>query len=330
MKRLHVLYIPHPIDGVNETWGDVTIATISAGHDVRIFERGQPAAPQFEGAEAVVDLGGNMSGELVEFAGHAGVRYVQAQTNGLDHVEVEAILASGMTLAHCPGNLSAVALAESAMMFILNLAHVYGEGQRNFDAGVCYFPIGRELVGLKLAIIGFGASGQELARRARPFGLKILAIDVRPIEQDVLDELQPEFLGSPDALDRVIGDCNFLSVHLHLTDATHHVIDARRIGLMKRTACVINVARGALIDEQALYEALSAGRIGGAGLDAFAEEPPDPTRPVYQLPNVYVSPHIAGSTDGTARKRAQFAADNLDRFARGEPLVAQVTGRENL
>jgi D-3-phosphoglycerate dehydrogenase len=118
--------------------------------------------------------------------------------------------------------------------------------------------------------------------------------------------------------------CDFISVHLHLTAKTRHIIDERRIELMKPTACIINVARGDLIDEEALHQALMEGRIGGAGLDAFAQEPPDITLPVYQLPNVCVTPHTAGSTDGTSRKRALFAAENLDRYARGEAVLARV------
>jgi phosphoglycerate dehydrogenase-like enzyme len=181
-----------------------------------------------------------------------------------------------------------------------------------------------ELDGRSLGIVGLGASGRQLAHRARAFGMRILAIDIRPIEEDVLAKLQPEFIGDAADLDQVVADCDFLSLHLPLTASTRHTLDARRIGLMKPTACVINVARGALVDEQALHQALLEQRIGGAGLDAFADEPPDPSRPVYQLPNVYVTPHIAGSTDGTSRKRAAFAADNLDRYARNEEIVARV------
>ena len=95
---------------------------------------------------------------------------------------------------------------------------------------------------------------------------------------------------------------------------------------MKPTACLINVARGGLVDEEAMVRALMEGKIGGAGLDAFAQEPPDQTLPVYQLPNVYVSPHTGGSSDGTSRNRANFAADNLDRYARGDEVLARVVG----
>ena len=325
MRRLKLLYMPHPVAEIQTPWGDDVIEAVGKRHDLHRFDRQQPIEPQFENVEAVVDLGGNISAKLVNVAAKAGVKFIQAQTNGLDHVEVDQILGTGMMLAHCPGELSSVALAESAMMFMLILAGRYKEGLTNFEQGKIFFPTGIALQGRTLGIVGFGASGQELARRAKAFSMSISAVDIRPIEQAILDEIQPEFLGGSDDLDRVVSECDFLSVHLHLTSQTRHIIDARRIALMKPTACLINVARGGLVDEQALYQALMEGRIGGAGLDAFAQEPPDQTLPVYQLPNVYVSPHTGGSSDGTSRNRAQFAADNLDRYAQGEDVLARVS-----
>ena len=270
-------------------------------------------------------MGGNLEKELAPIAANAGVKYIHASTNGLDHVEVSAILNSGMTLTHAPGELSSVSLAEGAMMFILMLAHRYGDARENFAQGKIFLPMGIEVQGRKLAIVGFGNSGQQLAKRAKAFGMEVMGIDVRPIEQEVIDEIKPDSLGGSADLDRVISECDFLSVHLHLTDETRHIIDARRIGLMKPTAFIVNVARGGLIDEDALYQALLDKRIGGAGLDAFAEEPPEFELPVYQLPNVFVQPHTVSGTDGTSRKRAVFALENLNRYAQGEELHAQVT-----
>lgn len=324
MRQLNVLYLPHPLDEVNVAWGRDLLMALGDHHDLRVFDRDLPAEPQFEDVEAIVDVGGNIRAEWVQIAKNSGVKFLQVQTNGLDHVEVDKIRDSGMMLAHCPGELSSVALAEGAMMFILMLAHRHGDAQRNFAAGKVFFPMGMELVDRKLGIVGFGASGQDLARRAKAFGMQILAVDIRPIEPEVLDEIQPDILSGPDALDRLMAESDFISVHLHLTAKTRHIIDDRRIKLMRPTACIINVARGELIDEDAMYQALLDGRIGGAGLDAFTQEPPDPTRPVYQLPNVCVTPHTVGSTDGTSRKRALFAAENLDRYARGEEVLARV------
>jgi phosphoglycerate dehydrogenase-like enzyme len=303
-----------------DPWSSDIIEACGRNHDLRIFDPKKPAAPQFEGFEAIVDFGGNCTPGQIDQAVAAGVKFIQAQTTGLDHVHVDHVRSSGIRMAHCPGTLSAVALAETAMMYILMLAHRFRESDKNFNEKVLYVPVGLELDRRTLSIIGFGASGVELARRAKPFGMRIEAIDVRKIDDDILDELQPDFIGGPDDVDRVISEADYLSVHLHLNDETRHIIDARRIGLMKSSACMINVARGALVDEAAMRDALLNGRLGGAGLDVFEQEPPDPTLPVYKLPNVIATPHNSGTTDGTSRNRARFAAENLDRFAQGQEL----------
>ena len=318
MKRLKVLYLPLP--NIDPLWQEEVVEAVSPGHDLAIYDSGKPLAEQFAGVEAVLDTGGSV-GTRQMYDAARDARLWQIIGTGLDHIDIAYMKTRGFAIANCPGQFSSVGLAECAMMYILMLARRFHETQANFEAGVMHKPTGTELEGKVLGIIGFGSSGQELARRARPFGMRIQAVDVRPIEPSVLAELQPESIGSPSDIDRLTRESDFLSLHLHLTPETRHIIDARRIALMKPSACIINVARGALVDEAAMHEALLNGRIGGAGLDVFAQEPPDPTLPVYGLPNVVVTPHVSGGTDGTARKRAAAAAANLDRIARGlEPL----------
>ena len=103
MRRLKVLFLPHPLEEVNNNWGMDLITAIDPHHDLRIFDSSKASEPQFENIEAVVDMGGNIGKELAQVAANAGVKYLHASTNGLDHVEVSAILESGMTLPHCPG-----------------------------------------------------------------------------------------------------------------------------------------------------------------------------------------------------------------------------------
>jgi phosphoglycerate dehydrogenase-like enzyme len=318
MRRLRVLYLPQL--HIDALWQDEVVAAVSPRHDLAIYDHTKPLAPQFAGVEAVLDTGGSV-GTRPMYDAAQDAKLWQVLGTGLDHVDIAYMKTRGFAIANCPGQFSCVGLAECAMLYMLMLARRFQEAAAGFRSGVLYRPIGRELEGQVLGIIGFGASGQELGRRARAFGMRLWAVDVRPIEPAILDELRPEIMASPDDLDRVVAGSDFLSLHLHLTPATRHTIDARRLALMKPSACLINVARGALVDEAALYEALLAGRIGGAGLDVFAQEPPDPTLPVYSLPNVVTTPHIAGVTNGTARRRAAAAAENLDRIAQGlEPL----------
>ena len=134
-------------------------------------------------------------------------------------------------------------------------------------------------------------------------------------------------MGYTSDLDKILSTCDFISLHLHLNKDTHHIIDSRRINLMKPTTFIINVARGGLINEDALYKALLGHRIAGAGLDAFAKEPPDFTHPVYKLPNVLVQPHTVANTDGTMQKRAAFCIDNLVRYAEGKNLIGLISNR---
>ena len=318
MRRLKVLLLQ--MESMFEPWGADVIEAVGDRHDLALLDPGRPLEEQFAGVEAVIDQGGSVSTRAMMDAA-VSARLWQLLGTGFDHFDLEYVKSKRIPAANCPGPFSGTALAEMAMMFILMLARRYREGERRFREGELYQPLSHELEGRTLGIIGFGASGQELARRARPFGLRVVGLDVRPIEAEVLQELGAELVLGEDRLDEVVAASDYLSLHLHLNDSTRHLIDARRLALMKPSACLINVARGALVDEAAMAEALLDGRLGGAGLDVFGKEPPDPADPVYALPNVVVTPHIAGVTAETSRKRAACAAGNVDRVAAGlEPL----------
>ena len=321
-EKLKVLFLPHPLDpSMFIPWGEDVVAAVGDRHDLRILDYNQSIASQFEGIEAVIDHGGAAGTREMADVAAGKVRLWQILGTGIDHFDMDYWRAKKIPVANCPGTFSAVALAECAMMFILMLARQYPITQANLKAGEMYKPMGLELEGLKLGIVGFGASGTELARRALPFGMRILAIDIREVGADEIREFGVEFAGKPEDLDKVLAESDVVSLHLHLNDETRHTIDARRLRLMKPSAFLINVARGALVDEATLEAALVAGQIGGAGLDAFSQEPPDMSSPVFSLPNVIATPHVSGGTDGTSRKRAQVSAENVDRVAAGlEPL----------
>ena len=313
MRSLKVMLLP--LKRHFQPWCDDVIQAIGDNsHQLSVFDPSKPISTQFDGIDVVIDHGGSVgTRRMMDVSTSA--RLWQILGTGFDHFDLEYIRGLKIPVANCPGQFSSAALAESAMMFILMLARRYRKSADNFASGVLYQPLGSELANQSLGIIGLGASGQELARRAKAFGMKILVIDVRVIEPQILAELQPDFMGSPSDIDQIISEVDFLSLHLHLNSETRHIIDARRIALMKPTAYLINVARGGLVDEQALYQALVNGKLGGSGLDVFTEEPPNPQAPVFQLPNVVVTPHVAGATYQTSRQRAACAAQNVDRIA---------------
>ena len=321
MRRLKVLYLPE--ESTDLFWTRDLAEQLGERHDVSILDFDKPLAPQFRSVEVVLDTGGSVgTREMMDAA--TDTRLWQVIGTGLDHVDVEYMKSKGFAVTYCPGALSGIALAECAMMFMGMLVRRYSLSQQSFRDGKLCVPIVGELAGNTLLIIGFGGSGQPLAKRARAFDMRVWVIDAHPVEQAVIDEIKPDLLGTPDDLDRLLPECDFLSLHLPLNEKTRYLIDVRRIGLMKKTACLVNVARGELVDEQALHAALLEGRLGGAGIDVFSNEPDDPNREVYKLPNVIVSPHIAGETYGTAHRRNGAVVENIDRLAEGRELLYRI------
>ena len=325
MKRLNALVMPHPVAYLNEVRGWLD-QECSRNHEVTLLDRAGDVAAQMAGIDAIIDYGGNITPQELDTASAAGITFVQMVTNGLDHSEVDYALANGFRVCHCPSDLSAESLAQSAMMFILMLAGRYKEGAETFAQGVLYKPRSYGIVGKSLLIVGYGASGTELARRARACGMEIWANDVRDIGDDERSELPLSRVGGPDDLAAMVAEADVVSLHLHLIEATRHILSAPLIDAMKPSAWVINVARGELIDEEALYAALLAESIGGAGLDVYGIEPPPVEHPVFQLPNVIATPHTAGGSEVTMMNRAVFCGQNLDRLARGEEPLGIVTG----
>ncbi|MDE0040965.1 MAG: hypothetical protein OXT74_02935, partial [Candidatus Poribacteria bacterium] len=248
-EKLTVLFLPHPVDpSMFQPWGEDVVAAIGDHHNLRILDYNQSIASQFEGVDVVIDHGGAAGTREMADIAAGKVCLWQILGTGIDHFDMDYWRSKEIPVANCPGPFSAVPLAECAMMFILMLARRYPITQANLKAGEMYKPMGLELEGLKLSIVGFGASGKELARRALPFGMRILAIDIRDVGADEVREFGLKFVGKPEDLDQVLAESDVVSLHLHLNDETRHTINARRLRLMKPTALLINVARGALVD----------------------------------------------------------------------------------
>jgi phosphoglycerate dehydrogenase-like enzyme len=273
---------------------------------------------RFAGVSVVVDQGGHGTKAMIDAGAAAGVRLWQVLGTGLDHTEVDHIHLRGIPLANTPGQFSAFALAEHALFFILALAKRSREAERNAHEGVMYAPVSDEVAGQVLGIVGLGASGGELARRAGVLGMRIHAVDIAAVPQERLDELGVEQFAGLDGLDELLRSSDYVSLHMPLTEETFHIIDERRLGLLKPTAYLLNVARGRLVDEDALAEALRRFGLAGAGIDVFGEEPLTPGNPLLHLDNVVVTPHTAGVTRGTSRRRSQVCVENAKRALAGE------------
>jgi phosphoglycerate dehydrogenase-like enzyme len=318
-----VVYIAHP--GNEEPWYTDFNTALGDRFPHAVLDRDAPLAPQFKGVRVVVDQGGQATRPMIDAGAEAGVVLWQAVTTGLDHTDVDYILSRGIRLAHTPGPFSAVALAEHSLFLMLVIAKKFRDAERNLRVGVMYHPLNEELAGSTLGVVGLGASGKELARRAKAFEMRVIALDAFAVPAEELAEVGVERFGGPETLDDLLRDSDYVSLHVPLTSATRHLIDAEKLALMKPTAVLINVARGEIVDEAALTDALLAGRLGGAGIDVFSREPPDTSGPLFQLDNVISTPHVAGTTFGTSRRRGEASVENIVRIDAGLPPLFEVT-----
>ena len=324
---MKVLYIPQP--GSMHPWYDDFAAAVSDEHEIVIFDSEKPAAEQFQDIGVIVEMGGNMgTHELIDTALAAGVKLWQIMGTGLDHVDIQYFLDKGLPLANTPGQFSSVALAEHAMFFMLWFAKKYNESETNLRDRLFYHPVTEELESTTLGLIGFGNSAKELALRTGPMGMRNMAVDVIDVPQDVLESHHVQFFGGTDKLDRVLAESDYVSIHTPLISSTRHLIGRRELELMKPSSVLINVARGEIVDEAALIEALQTGQIAGAGLDAFATEPLPTDHPFFQMSNVILTPHTAGGSRGTSRRRGQAGADNVNRTGQGLQPLYRITSVE--
>ena len=256
------------------------------------------------------------------------LRLVQSVATGVDLFDLAA-LPKGVAVCNAFGHETAI--AEYVLMTMLALHHRLFEISSEFRERASWrtswveggAPHG-EVRGSTLGIVGYGRVGREVARRAAPFGCRVLAANRSASELEAgVERLYPLA-----ELDRMLPECDTVALCTALGPETNGLIDARRLALMKPTAFLINIARGQVIDEDAIYAALRDGAIGGAALDVWWEYPnaAEPNRrgsrhPFHELPNVILTPHNSGWTTGMVRRRWDEIAENIGRFVRGEPLI---------
>jgi len=321
VEKLRVIYLPGR--GADPIWQDEVVKAISPHHDLRIYDENLPIGPQFADIDAVVDLGGSYgTREMLDAAPE--VRLWQIMGTGIEHFDLQYWATRQVLVANCPGPMSAIALAEHAIFLIMLVLRDYPKQERNLAGGILGNPLGEELEGQTLLLLGFGASSRELSRRAKGFGMKVIATEIVNIDDATRNEWGADAIYPPDRLDDLIPQADVISLHLHLTPKTRHTMDARRIGLMKSSAILVNVARGALVDEEAMIDAVREGRIAGAGTDVATIEPPDPTSRLMTTPGIVVTPHTAGVTSGTARRRAHGCAVNVELVSEGKDPLHRV------
>jgi D-3-phosphoglycerate dehydrogenase len=237
---------------------------------------------------------------------------------GFDNVDLDACTANGIAVSNTPDGVRRP-VAVSVIAFLLALTGRMFEKDRLTRMGPAGFAVkgdylGHGLIGRTFGLVGIGNIGAETIRMARPFDMKIIAHDPYA-DPEVVRELGVEMVG----LDDVFRRSDFISLHTPLSKDTHHLVDARRIGLMKRSAFLINTARGPVVDQKALTAALQEKRIAGAGLDVFDPEPPSADDPILKLDNVILAPHALCHTDQCFAGIGASCVDSILRVRKGEP-----------
>lgn len=293
-----------------------------AGLDVDAAGADDPLTPaelraRAAGAAALwVQLNDTVDAALLDAAG-PGLRVVATYSVGTNHIDLTACRERGVVVVHTPDVLTD-ATADLAMALLLAAARRLPEGQRLVESGgwTGWAPtqlLGVELRGRTLGVVGLGRIGAAVARRARAFGMRI-AYHQRRARPDVAAPLEADYEADLEAL---LARSDVLTLHAPLTPDTRHLLDARRLRLLPRGALLVNTARGPLVDEAALVDALRDGHLAGAGLDVYEEEPR--VHPgLLALPHVVLAPHLGSATVDTRRAMARLCTDAIVAVLRGE------------
>jgi phosphoglycerate dehydrogenase-like enzyme len=233
---------------------------------------------------------------------------IQQPAVGIEVVDLQAAEARGVPVCNAPGA-NADAVAQTALLLMLAVARRLPAARRAFEERRIGVPLGVELSGKVLGVIGLGKAGSKLARAAEALGMEVVSVRSTSTRQNLEDLLERS---------------DFVSLHCPLTAATQNLLGEAELSRMKKGSCVINCARGGLIDRGALEAALAAGHLGGVGLDVYWAEPWDPADPLYQRDDVVTLPHVGGSTVEVFARVADLVVENIRRVAVGEPLLHRI------
>jgi glyoxylate reductase len=285
-----------------------------------------PPTPALQAALADADAVLSMVTDRIDarlIAASPRLSVISNMAVGVDNIDLPAATRAGVAVGHTPGVLTD-ATADLAFGLLMATARRIVEADRHVRAGSwrTWGPmtlLGREIHGATLGIVGWGAIGQAMATRAAGFGMRVLYLKPRRnSERQRRAYSRALSSAEPVSLLRLLAESDFVSIHVPLTPATRHLLGAREFARMKPGAILINTARGAVVEQAALYRALKSGHLGGAGLDVTDPEPVAQGDPLLRLENVVITPHIGSAGTATRTKMAEMAADNILSVFAGE------------
>lgn len=272
-------------------------------------------AENLDGVSVVCPLGARVSAEVLK-AGTFGL--VHQFGVGLERVDVATATELGIWVARVPGDAggNADSCAEHAVLLLLALARRLDEARAALvNRRYSDRPAGMSLVDATVLVVGLGAIGSAVTRRLAPFGARLLAVRADPGKGG---PAEVDVVAGPDRLHELLAGADAVVCCAMLHEGNEGLFSAAEFAAMKPGALFVNVARGGLVDEDALLAALDSGQVGGAGLDVFVREPADPDDPLVAHPRVIATPHVAWHTERMFRRTSEVFAANLQRFASGE------------
>ncbi|MDD5168338.1 MAG: 2-hydroxyacid dehydrogenase [Syntrophales bacterium] len=259
-------------------------------------------------------------------AGADRLRLIQQCGSGLEGVDIQAAQRMNIRVANVPTDISgnADSVAELGIYLMIGLSRDVRQMALSLAGRKMGVPQGRALRGKTVGIIGLGGIGRALARRLKPFDVHLIGIKRRDPQQ-AKEELGLEWAGTPADMETLLSRSDYVVLCLPATPESRNIIGRKSFNSMKRDAFLINLSRGALVDRDALEEALAAKKIAGAGLDVFWEEPVDPDDPIFGY-NVLATPHVGGSTEISLRGIVKGVAENIRRLEMGQEPLNQKNG----
>jgi len=312
------------LDGYTLNPGDLSWDALAELGELTIYERTPPELVIPRAKDAQVVLTNKVEFDDTRFAQLDSLRYIGVTATGFNIVDTDAARRRGIVVTNAPAY-STRSVSQMVFALLLEMTQQVGhhsrlvQEQKRWSSSPDFSFWDRPLIeldGLTMGLVGFGQIGRQVADIARAFGMQVVAHTAHPENYSVYEQ-RGEVAFVP--LDDLFSRSDVISLHCPLTDATKHLVDARRLGLMKASALLINTSRGPLLDELAVAQALNAGRIGGLGPDVLSSEPPAVDHPLLHARNTFITPHIAWASREARLRLMHIVADNLRCFMDGHP-----------
>lgn len=309
------------LDGYTLNPGDIDWAPIAQLGALTVYDRsGDQAADRARRAQIILTNKDPIDARLLHELPQ--LRYIGVLATGTNIVDLEAAHQRDIVVTNVPGY-GAQSVAQHVFALLLEMVghtsrHVLAVRQGRWSSCPDFsFTVDTtiEVSGKTLGVVGVGAIGSRVARIGHALGMDIAATDPRQADGTPIDGIPIRWVG----MDELFSIADVVTLHCPLTEETHQLVNAERLGRMKPTAYLINTGRGPLVDERALYEALVDGRLAGAGLDVLTVEPPVGDNPLIGAPGCLVTPHVAWAAKEARQRLMQIAADNIAAFLEGNP-----------